>query len=32
VENSSRTIVKPYLSELRREFDWSGCSFGPLAS
>jgi len=21
-----------YLSELRREFDWSGCSFGPSAS
>ena len=24
--------LQTYLSELRREFDWSGCSFGPSAS
>ena len=30
--NPPTTTLSDYLSELRREFDWSGCSFGPSAS
>jgi hypothetical protein len=31
VDNKSMDTLT-YFSELRRNFDWSGCSFGPSAS